>query len=331
MTTANESINKAASKMETNGLKMPLSPDNNSENNESSNTFALPYDRNWQNKIDNSAEKKSIEDAVLDISSFRKIDIPERKAFLSPWLKEDSITMIYGWRGCGKTFFALGILYHISRGIPFGPWNCELSGTCLFLDGEMTMSDDKERLEAMGFYDDQEKNPLLIYSDHYASRLGMPRANLVNEEWRSEFKKFLIDKKVKLLVIDNIASLSPGLDENVKKDWDPINQWLLDLRFNKISTILLHHESKGGNQRGTAAREDNLDVSIRLKRPRNYKPENGCHFVACFEKARVPARYSKLMCDFIGIFSWFQSCGEDHHINWNSSLHSNECVFGLDD
>jgi len=259
-----------------------------------------------------TAISKSFEDAILDLETFRGIDIPERKAFLSPWLKENSISMIYGWRGCGKTFFVLGILYHIIRGLPFGPWNCELSGSCLFLDGEMTISDDKERLESMGFYDSEMKNEFLIYSDHYASRLGLPRANLVDENWRTLFKKYLIDNKVKLLVLDNIASLSPGLDENAKKDWDPINTWLLDLRFNEISTIILHHESKDGKQRGTAAREDNLDVSIQLKRPRNYTPENGCHFIVHFAKARVSTKYLPLISDIE-----FRLIEDQGRLKWN--------------
>ena len=44
-------------------------------------------------------------------------------------------------------------------------------------------------------------------------------------------------KKIKLWVIDNLASLAAGLDENKKRDWDPVNQFLLELRFAGISTI----------------------------------------------------------------------------------------------
>ena len=75
----------------------------------------------------------------------------------------------------------------------------------------------------------------------------------------------LLDLCVKLCAIDNIASLARGLDEDAKKDWDPINQCLIDLRFARISTILLHHDNKAGGQRGTSARTDNLDYVIQLK------------------------------------------------------------------
>jgi len=94
-------------------------------------------------------------------------------------------------------------------------------------------------------------------------------------------------RHIKLWVLDNLASLAPGLDENVKKEWDPINQWLLELRFQGIATLLLHHVGKGGEQRGTSAREDNIDCSAILKPPSDYTPEDGYRFVVSFTKARV--------------------------------------------
>ena len=145
-----------------------------------------------------------------------------------------------------------------------------------------------------------------------ANRLGLPRAHLATESWRTKMKSILTAKHVKMFVIDNVASLAPGLDENKKQDWDPINQWLLELRFAGISTLMLHHESKEGKQRGTAAREDNLDYSIRLKSPPDYVPEDGCRFIAHFANARVRTvdltliedREFKLVADDAGKTTW---------------------------
>ena len=100
-------------------------------------------------------------------------------------------------------------------------------------------------------------------------------------------KRILTTNKIKLWVLDNIASLASGLDENSKKDWDPVNQWLLELRFAGISTAMLHHVNKEGGQRGTSAREDNLDISMMLKAPSNYVAEDGARFIVHFSKARV--------------------------------------------
>jgi putative DNA primase/helicase len=101
-------------------------------------------------------------------------------------------------------------------------------------------------------------------------------------------KRILVTRGVKVFIIDNIASLAGGLDENSKRDWDPVNSWLIDLRFNGITSILLHHTNKDGGQRGTSAREDNIDMSIILKHPPDYVPENGADFVLTFSKTRLP-------------------------------------------
>jgi uncharacterized protein YerC len=238
----------------------------------------------------------TIEDIILQADQFYSLDYPERQELIFPWLKEDSINLVSGWRGCGKTWFAMGILDAVTTGKGFGPWEPNKRVPCLFLDGEMAVQDDKERIEALQLNSDRE-NPLYIYCDGYANQCGLPRANLLNENWRQTIKRFLLTRKVKLWVVDNLASLASGLDENSKRDWDPINQWLLELRFAGISTIMLHHVNKEGGQRGTSAREDNLDISITLKNPHDYTPEDGARFIVHFAKARVQTKYLNLISD----------------------------------
>ena len=233
-----------------------------------------------------STERSGFDKAILDITEFSQLQIEKRAEYLSPWIKEGSIGLISGWRGCGKTFFALGILDAVTRGASFGPWKCENPVPSLLLDGEMLPQDIIERANDLKFNSDRQ-NPLYIYSDAHAAHLGLSRADLTDKSWRDEMKDVLLQRKVKFWVIDNLASLAPGLDENIKLDWDPVNRWLLQLRFAGISTLMLHHLGKTGLQRGTSAREDNLDYSIVLKAPHNYSPENGCHFTMHFSKARV--------------------------------------------
>jgi putative DNA primase/helicase len=233
-----------------------------------------------------STEKSGFEKAILKVNEFSDLQIEPRQKLMDPWLKGGSIGLASGWRGVGKTNFALGILSAVTGGSTFGPWTCENPVTSMLLDGEMPVQDIMERSEEHGLTTDR-KCPLYIYSDAYANYLGLSRANLADESWRGEMKDILLQKEVKFWVIDNLASLAAGLDENIKQDWDPINQWLLELRFAGISTLMLHHLGKAGLQRGTSAREDNLDYSILLKSPRNYMPEDGCRFIVNFSKARV--------------------------------------------
>jgi len=240
--------------------------------------------------------KQSLEDIIIPARDFRVIEIPTRRVFLKPWLRENGIILIVGWRGIGKTWFALSVLNAVSQGKQFGPWECEAPMPCLFLDGEMPADDIHERIDVLDLHSDREA-PLYIYSDHYANQFGISKAHLANESWRTKMKSILLARGIKLFAIDNLASLASGLDENSKKDWDPINQWLLELRFVGITTIMLHHESKEGRQRGTSAREDNIDISISLKYPHDYTPEDGARFIAHFSKARIPTVDLQLIAD----------------------------------
>jgi hypothetical protein len=236
------------------------------------------------------------EDAILTADKFSEIETPEQQYYLKPICKEDSIILIPGTRGAGKTFLGQGIVNAVSSGTSFGPWECECSVPCLYLDGEMTVFDNKERINLLGLNTKRE-NPIYYYSDAYANCLGLPKARLDDQEWRSVMKDLLLKLGVKLWVVDNIASLAPGLDENVKHDWDAINQWLLELRFAGICTILLHHTGKSGKQRGTSAREDNIDISIMLKQPPDYESSDGARFILHFSKQRIPNKYLNLIGD----------------------------------
>jgi DNA primase len=61
-------------------------------------------------------EKKTIDDIILTTNQFCLLPVSEKEELLFPWLKEDSINLVSGWRGSGKTWFALGILDAVSGG-----------------------------------------------------------------------------------------------------------------------------------------------------------------------------------------------------------------------
>lgn len=231
-------------------------------------------------------QKKTIEDIILTVQDFHNLQFPRRAYFLHPWLMEQQIILITGERGVGKSFAVHGILRAISQARNFGPWEFKGSAPILIIDGEMAATDDQERFEMMGL-NETGLSPVYVYSDAWANQCGISRAHLANEEWRETVKQIILNRHIKIVVIDNLASLAYGIDENTKQDWDSINQWLIDLRFLGVTTILEHHTGNSGRQRGTSAREDNIDISIMLKKPADYVPEDGCRFIMSFSKARV--------------------------------------------
>jgi hypothetical protein len=223
--------------------------------------------------------------AVIDFDTLRSIELPERRTFLFPWLTEQSMTLVYSWRGTGKSFFILGIINAVTKGEKFGPWEAVEPVPCLYLDAEMPAGMLQERAEEMGI-GRATKAPARLISMNYALDLGLPRRNLIDPEWRGQLSEILISGGYKLFFVDNISSLTPEIEENAKQAWDVINQWALELRFRGVSTVLLHHAGKSGAQRGTSGREDNVDTSILLKRPADFQVTDGCRFVCVFEKDR---------------------------------------------
>jgi putative DNA primase/helicase len=236
-----------------------------------------------------------LESAILEVDHFISTPVPIKRMILKPWLSEQSITEISGWRGTGKTWCGVSIVNSATSGEPWGPWKVATLVPALYVDGELPAQDVQDRFKQLATHG--RKEPLYIYSEAYARTLGIPRANLLNHNWREALKGFLIKKGIKLLGLDNVSSLAPGIDENSKKDWDPINQWFLDLRFAGIATIFFHHTSKTGDQRGTSGREDNLDCSILLQRPPHYMAEQGAKFIVQFRKSRVRTNELNLVAD----------------------------------
>jgi hypothetical protein len=248
--------------------------------------------------------------AILEAGAFTALDLPVRTTHIHPWLYDPSIVMFAGPRGIGKTQKAISLCDALTRGDGFGPWpGSGKPVNCCYLDGELVAQDIASRILDLTSSNDRQ-GKLFIYSDYYATLKGLKKANLNCSEWRSNMKAVLLENQVKVWVVDNIASLAPGIDENSKQDWDPINQWFLELRFADITTIFLHHTGKGGMQRGTSAREDNIDVSILLDWPKDYEVGEGARFVVKFKKARVKQEYVHLLTDTEFVLQ------KDEHDSW---------------
>ena len=75
-----------------------------------------------------------------------------------------------------------------------------------------------------------------------------------------------------VVIFDNLSSLSGGIDENDNSALDALLRWLVGIRHKGLAVVLVHHAGKSGEQRGASRREDLLDTSIKLSRP---KPEKG--------------------------------------------------------
>lgn len=214
--------------------------------------------------------------------------IEARPFVMKPWLKKGSLNLISAPRGIGKSWLAASMAEAITHNLNIGDWETENPVNCLLVDGEMSADDLQTRLKSLTAGLQTPEARLDILSAELMHQQGYPVLNLADLDRRNALLKFLKQSDYGLVVFDNISALTPGLDENSKQDWDPIAQFLLQVRFLGITVILLHHTgkdtTKGG--RGTSGREDHMDCCIILSRPINYKQEDGCRFDMEFTKAR---------------------------------------------
>ena len=91
---------------------------------------------------------------------------------------------------------------------------------------------------------------------------------------------------VELLILDNLSALCRSGKENEGESWLPVQEWLLRLRQQGHSVLLVHHAGKSGAQRGTSRREDLLDTVVALQHPSDYAVSDGLRCEVHYEKAR---------------------------------------------
>jgi RecA-family ATPase len=206
--------------------------------------------------------------SVCTITDFLAKEFPPRENILAPWLQRQGLAMIHARRGVGKTHVGLGIAFAVASGGTFLCWTAEKPRGVLYIDGEMPASTMQDRLKALVTASERKAEaPLKILTpDLQPSRL----LNLANRVDQEELENELGD--VELIVVDNLSCLVRGGSENEAESWQPVQDWVLTQRARGRSVVLLHHDGKGGQQRGTSKKEDVLDTVIQLVSPKDHSP-----------------------------------------------------------
>jgi hypothetical protein len=221
---------------------------------------------------------------ALGLLDFMTAKAPPREPLALPWLHTRELVMVYGWRGGGKSYFLETLALAVaSAGMAFG-WRVPARRSVLLVDGELSVETLQRRLAAIGLGAELPVTadvPLRILAAD-GNEDGIP--DLSTAEGQALIEQHL--DGVDLLLLDNLAALCSTSKENEAESWQVMKAWLGRLRRQGKAVVFAHHAGKGGQQRGTSAREDTLDTVIALRRPCDYEPREGCRFELHFEKAR---------------------------------------------
>jgi putative DNA primase/helicase len=221
--------------------------------------------------------------SVLRLSDLLAMPIPPREYVLSPILPQKGLAMCHSWRGVGKTHVALGIGFAVATGGYFLRWKAPKPRRVLLIDGEMPLITLQERLSAIrAAAGIEEANDYfnIIAADAQESEIP----DLATAEGQRLLS--LYTDAADLIILDNLATLCRSERKNDEDSWTNVQGWLLALRRAGKSVLLLHHDGKGRQQRGTSSKEDILDVVIHLSSPDDYSPSDGARFTVAYTKAR---------------------------------------------
>jgi 5S rRNA maturation endonuclease (ribonuclease M5) len=176
---------------------------------------------------------------------------------LEPVLVEGCVTMLAGREGRGKSMLALAIAAALGRGallldvagMPVG-----LGGRVLYIDAENGEPEIHRRLHGL---DVQSGRLAYVEADGFDLRRELGRV-----------EHLVAKHKPRLLVLDSMRSLAPGLDENDSQEVEAALRPVVRLTQRLgISTLILHHASRGsGEYRGSTAIGAAVELGFTLAR-----------------------------------------------------------------
>lgn len=118
-----------------------------------------PIPNEWQEVIGSKGL------TCMSFHSFTNLNINPPQKWLSPWLTEQSLSMIYANRGVGKTYFSLNCAYALASGKEFLKYKSENPVSVMYIDGEMQAPLMIDRLKSISNVEFIKKEPTDVEFD----------------------------------------------------------------------------------------------------------------------------------------------------------------------
>lgn len=189
--------------------------------------------------------------------------LPPRVWRVNGLLAAGTVAIFSAWTGSGKTWLAYLMAVCIALGKDWLGFKT-VQGNCLIVNEEMDEYDVSERLtKILKAYQGDETTPI--------KTISFARFNLFAEKNRASeaalLEKAIIDTGATFVIIDALADIMQGGDENAVKDTQPVFMKLKEIATrNQCVIVVIHHTGKNGATRGSSAIPGAVDLSIIAKR-----------------------------------------------------------------
>ena len=221
--------------------------------------------------------------AMLSDEELAGLEIPKRESLRGDWFKAGDYGIIFGKRGLGKSWLAMALARALAEGRAFGPWACSTPRRVLFVDGEMSLDDYRERMRTLS----DGPGAFTTLSHQTIFDRTQKALCLSDRAQQDELTRLCERERVDVLFLDNGACLFRGVSENDADNFrDMIEGWLLDLRRRGIAVVLVQHAGRNGEMRGTSKREDAAFWILRLDDAGEPDGGHGARFITRFVKNR---------------------------------------------
>ena len=170
-----------------------------------------------------------------------------------------SVNVFFGEAGCGKTWALLDLAVCMANGAPWLGMATK-QGAVLIIDEESGRRRLSRRMgDIMRGHGANDQTPIMATS--------LAAFDMGNPNDIGEFYNLIINTGARLVIIDALADIMPGRDENAVKDTAPI---FLSLRKiaeeTQAAIIVIHHSNKTGGYRGSSAIKGAIDLLLSVEK-----------------------------------------------------------------
>ena len=179
------------------------------------------------------------------------------------WLVEGlisagSVNIFYGEPGSKKTWTLLDMGICVARGEPWLNFKTQV-GPVLFIDEESGQRRIMRRLSDV-------LRGHNAGSDTPAYCVSLASFNFGEPNDIGELYNLIKNTKARLVIVDALADVMPGKDENAVKDVQPLFIALRGIvEETQSAIIILHHANRGGDYRGSSAMKGAVDLFLKIE------------------------------------------------------------------